>query len=141
MPYLNWKSAETRPGEVYGQEVTSVERNPSRLEHQLRLTLGPEQRVELALRLEELYAGPEGELRIDLPESWILFWKARAEESRLLIAHPQPGEWVMTAALEPGHGGRFAAALRELRKGESLAVSRGGIIGRVSNGEIVIAAG
>lgn len=148
MPYLNWRSGETRPGGTYRQEVIQeIPREEASAPRGgrpprpilLRLTLGPKALEELVLRLEELQAPPAAELRVDLPEGWILFWKKREEESRLLIAHPQPGEWVATAALEPGHGSRLIAALRRLGKGDSHPVSQGGRIGKVSNLEIVIA--
>lgn len=139
MPYLNWRSGETRPEGSYRQEITQEEGSFPRREHLLRLTLSPEALEVLAQRLEELYSQGCGELRIDLPEGWILFWKSREEESRLLVAHPQPGEWVTTVALEAKHGMLLASSLRQMKKGESRPVSQGGIIGRVSNVEIVIA--
>ncbi len=134
MPYLNWKTAETRPPGGFSQEVGA---HPRR-EHQLKLELSRPALEELIPQLEEALGEVGNELRLDLPGEWIIFWKARDTESRLLIAHPQPNEWVATAALEPAHGARVLSALRELKEGDSLPLSRGGTLGGVTNVEIII---
>jgi hypothetical protein len=128
MPYLNWRNAPIR------QEVGP---HPKR-EFSLKIGIPAVSFPELVERLEDLFGEDGAELRVDLPEEWILFWKIREEESRLLMAHPQKTEWVATAALEKGHGQSVVSRLKALRPGESLRVSDGGTIGRVSNVEIEI---
>jgi hypothetical protein len=128
MPYLNWK---TQSVEL---EVVSHEQRGS----QLTMRLGRAAFDELLPRLEGVYIGGEGELRLDLPKDWIIFWKLRETESRLLIAHPQEKEWVTTVALDAPHGLKFMERLKALKPGESVALGELAPIGNVSNVEVVV---
>ena len=104
MPYLNWKERET------GQEVR---------DSLFTLRLKSRELAELIALLEEVFVENGPELRVDLPRNWIVFWKRREGESRLLIAHPQENEWVATAALEPEHGKKLIDELKTLQTGSA----------------------
>jgi hypothetical protein len=132
MPYLNWRDAELK------QEVCTAEESGSAREFQLRLTLGADQVRELLPFLEEIYHEEGPELRIDLPAEWILFWKIRQGESRLLMAHPQPEEWVATFAMSGTHGQRVVEALRALEQGQTLSLETLGATGSMTNVEVLI---
>jgi hypothetical protein len=97
----------------------------------------------LAQALTELFAdgAPAAELRVDLPKGWILFWKPRPGESRLLLSHPAKDEYVATAALLPEHGRRFAAKVAGLAPGASATVTQAAEdspVATLSNVDIVI---
>jgi hypothetical protein len=62
------------------------------------------------------------ELRVDLPDQWIVFWKKRASDTRLLLAHPEKDEWVATAALEETHGLNLVSALKKLSPGDGISI-------------------
>ncbi len=138
---MNWKErplARQEIGPAPGHEVS-----------RLSLGVGAGEAAELAAALRELFAvaaaapaGPHGELRLDLPRGWIVFWKLREGESRLLLAHPQQDEWVATAALTREHGALVAERLERLAGGALLNVGEVGgelgVIGSVSNVELVI---
>lgn len=151
MPYLNWKDAELT---ALTQQVTHAGageggrgggRDDGRDERMLlALGLAPAARTELLGRLREvldapLGDGPAAELRVDLPRNWIVFWKLRDGESRLLIAHPQAEEWVATAALSVDHAHAFLDRLAGLQAGDSLSLGQLAPVDRVSNVEIVVA--
>jgi hypothetical protein len=112
MPYLNWTRTSLRP-------VASA--HPTR-ETELTLVLTDELWLELRERIGPILAGSEaGELRLDLPGGWTLFWKRREGESRLLMAHPEHEEWVATLALGSDHAERVLSAFgteTRLRVGE-----------------------
>jgi hypothetical protein len=76
----------------------------------------------LLAQLEEIFLNGGHELRMDLPEGWIVFWKSRESGSRLLLAHPQEKEWVATAALETELGKKWIAKLKSLSPGQSLSL-------------------
>ena len=78
------------------------------------------------------------ELRLDLPKNWAIFWKTRPEESRLLLAHPQENEWVVTAALEADHARKLTEAIARAQNGSVIELSRMGPVGGVSNVELRI---
>jgi hypothetical protein len=104
--------------------------------------MAPPLRQALASELVAIFSGGAAELRLDLPDSWVIFWKERTDESRLLLAHPRDGEWVATAALERGHGLELVRLLREAAPGTEIAVgeisSGVGRISSISNVEIVL---
>lgn len=131
MPYLNWKAVDE--SKVVLEVITHPKRGS-----QLNVTLSAAARDELCPRLEGSLGGGEGELRLDLPREWIIFWKQRETESRLLIAHPQEKEWVTTVALDAPHGLKFLERLKVLKSGESVAIGELAPIGNVSNVEVVI---
>ena len=128
MPYLNWKTREIRKTIEPHADARST----------LALNLSAEERAQLLPMLEEVYAHGGAELRLDLPGEWIIFWKSRESESRLLLAHPQRDEWVATVALESEHGRRLLQRLGELGTGDALSISELGAIGSVSNVEIIL---
>lgn len=131
MPYLNWKETQLR------KSVSERERGRSVL--QLAVSVSDAQA--LAESLSAIYSAEAGvgpELRVDLPDEWILFFKLRESESRLLLAHPQKDEWVSTLALEREHGAKVIGALRALRSGEKIEVHALGSVGGVSNVNILI---
>lgn len=100
MAYLNLKAANV------GLEV-----EPAKMSHRPQLNEAKSvvkyvlPNAELTQWLEKLSAvwgeGSEaGELRVDLPQNWIVFCKTRPQGTRLLIAHPERGEWVATLSIE-----------------------------------------
>ncbi|MGZ3686764.1 MAG: hypothetical protein ACXWPM_13060 [Bdellovibrionota bacterium] len=129
MPYLNWR----------GAALTQTLIPHPKLQSELKLELDAPARDELAARLEETYAQGAGELRLDLPRNWIIFWKLRESDSRLLLAHPQPDEWVATVALEAAFGASLVAAFRALSSGRELIASQLGTLGAMSNVELKLA--
>lgn len=136
MPFLNWRR------QTLKQEVLPH----STLQNQLKLTLDVPSLAALVDSLHGTFERGEGELRLDLPQGWILFWKVREGDSRLLLAHPQKDEYVTTAALRLDHGQRVVADLRALQAGGEVRVAELGILLSIpsagfSNTEIVIARG
>jgi hypothetical protein len=132
MPYLNWKDAALQ------QEVLTAEQSGGSREFQLKLNLAAEQLQELIPHLQEIYEEEGAELRVDLPREWIMFWKLRVGESRLLMAHPQPEEWVSTMALSAAHGKRLIEALQGLSAGETLSIEKLGSTGSMTNVEVLL---
>ena len=129
MPYLDWKT----------ESLTQQVSNESRFGSQLTLNLSGALIGVLATELRELFAEVSmAELRIDLPQEWKLFWKARDTESRLLIARPEQAQWVMTLALERSLISALLGRLEGLRAGESVNISSIGSVGSVSNAELKI---
>ena len=123
---------------------------PARLEAQigpgpsekLRLTLTLDAGLagELLAQLRELFEAPVGsELRLDLPRNWIVFWKKREGESRLLLAHPQAEEWVSTVALLDEHAKLLDRKARGLVSGRTLNLSELAATGSMSNLEVTLA--
>lgn len=130
MPHLNWR--EEPP-------TQSVQPN-DRFENVLRLAVPHRKRLELLERLESVLAeSGDGELRWDLPGSWILFFKRRPSESRLLLAHPESQVWVLTVALEPAHAAALLSAVRAHcdQAGET-SLRALGVFGRVSNCDLIL---
>ena len=88
MPFLSWK-----------EETLSQELIPKSDGFVMTLALSPEHRKVLLASLTDVFARPRSELRLELPQDWVIFWKLREGDSRLLIAHPAETEWVATVAL------------------------------------------
>jgi hypothetical protein len=146
MPYLNLKD----PAQgVRKQEVAPAPGESMRERHVMRLTLEPAAVSSLLPMLREIFDAPAaaaheprrlgGELRVDLPREWIVFWKPRDGESRLLLAHPQPEEWVATVALSEGDGKeliRRMESMESLPEGQSLRLNEWVAPGSVSNLEL-----
>ena len=128
MPYLNFREAK-----IEGKILPH-----SDLENQMSLDMSTRNVHDLATRLKAVFEENSGELRVDLPKNWILFWKHREDESRLLLAHPDKDEWVATLALERGHGMAVAEKLSSAEIGDTIQVSSLGTLGSVSNVEILI---
>ena len=128
MPYLNWKQAPVR------KNLSERERDPS----ELRLALAAAEAQALVQALDEVFATVGPELRVDLPDNWILFFKLREGESRLLLAPPEKDEWVSTVALDRVHGESLLRELRALRPGEILDLRALGSVASVSNLHLLI---
>ncbi|HTL11200.1 MAG TPA: hypothetical protein VL588_01850 [Bdellovibrionota bacterium] len=83
-----------------------------RLGVELVLSHGPGT-LDLADRLRELEEG--GEVSVSMASGsdgfWRLYFKLRPEGTRLLLAHPEPEEWVATLALEPQALGSLIEAM------------------------------
>ena len=126
MAYLNWKDSKVFIGT----------RPHSRFQTVLTLKLRSEDRIALLSSLEDVYYRDEGELRLDLPSNWVVFWKKREQGSRTLLAHPQKEEWVATLALEFDLADRMMSKLKELGNQGSLLLSELGPLDSISNFEI-----
>jgi hypothetical protein len=112
MPFLSWieervshESLEIAPGRV-----------------RLVLKLSAVHVTALLSHLEALYGQSGKELRLVVSEEWTIFWKMREEGNRLLLAHPQPQEWVGTIALEKHAGQSLVTQLGQLEAGLALVV-------------------
>jgi hypothetical protein len=125
---MNWKNLKL---------AQTMSPHPTR-ESELLLRFNPADRDQLVQLLEETFLHGAGELRIDLPENWLIFWKLRERESRLLLAHPQENEWVATVALESAHAQATLDSLKSLKAGDTFKISEIGQTGSVSNVEIAI---
>jgi hypothetical protein len=148
MPYLDWKALTP---EQLRQEVgpigASSQEDPRTAEH-MRMTLSaaPDQLAELARLLgESLDPEARGELRLELPRGWLVFWKKREGESRLLMAHPQQDEWVATVALAAAPATGLVEQVQRLASsGDAPSLSLSSLPapdgwGSVSNLELVLA--
>jgi hypothetical protein len=82
-----------------------------------------------------VYSRLEGELRLELPNGWAVFWKEREGESRLLIAHPSAEVWVATCALTREHG---LTVLERLREGLEITVGEAVPLASISNVEVTL---
>jgi hypothetical protein len=103
----------------------------------LALKLGVAQREELARALASL--DPAGEIRVNLPGKWTLYWKLKASgDSRLQVANPAVGEHVATLHLAPAHAAAFVAALKNV--GTAVVLSTLGRLAWGSNFELAIEA-
>jgi hypothetical protein len=137
MAYLNWKASPLT-------KRVAPHLDPGRREpgYVLDLEIGREAARELASALSEVLVPGRGELRLDLPDEWIMFWKWREDESRLLLAHPQAEEWVTTVALDSDHGQRLLESLEAAAASQSpetkVRIGELGVVGSVSNVEVVI---
>lgn len=137
MSFLNW---------VDQQASYEVSRPNSRTT-QLSLKLSQKQLQALCAHWAEVYS-PEAsfevplaweELRLVLSEQWLIFGKRREGESRALIAHPAPHEWVATVALDIQDGRKLISSLRDLKLGQSLILSQTMSLAVVSNFDLRIA--
>jgi hypothetical protein len=127
MPFLNWRELEIK---------ASVSPHPRR-GNQMTLEVPGHALSALIHGLEKVFSHAQGELRVDLPSGWVLFWKEREGESRLLLARPNADSWVATAALTREHG---LEVLVRLRKGEPVSVGEIAIVASMSNVEIELRA-
>ncbi|MBI2711389.1 MAG: hypothetical protein HYX41_00810 [Bdellovibrio sp.] len=141
MSYLNWKGLTSLSHEAPAQNVSAAVQAagtgaPSRTV--LNLELGPTRLGELIQELEDVFQKDGSELRIALPERWLLFWKLRSEGNRILLAHPNPDEWVATCALEKESGEKVLLSLKNSPQGQSLSLGQLVRVQSVSNLEIVL---
>ena len=75
---------------------------------------------------------------MDLPDGWIVFWKKREGDSRLLLSHPAEKQWVTTLALEAEHGRSAVMRLKALVEGQALSIGELGAVAAVNNVEVVL---
>lgn len=54
------------------------------------------------------------ELRVELPQNWMMYLKLRPAASRVQLAHPALNDWVATLNLSPTHAQKFLDALFHL---------------------------
>jgi hypothetical protein len=128
MPFLNWTEASIH------QTVSS---HPQ-LGTQLTLGLKSTELQMLISLLEDVYSHQGHELRLALPQGWVLFWKRKDAESRILLAHPEEKEWVATVALESASGQKWVEALKGLHPGQPGFLSQLAPLSGMSNLEIMI---
>ena len=133
MPYLDWKDS----------AVQLTLEPHARLGSDFGVGIEAASIPALVELLVEIFQGERvgRELRVDLPRNWLLFWKARESESRLLIAHPQAEVWVGTLALEASDAALLLERLRCARAGDVVKVSEIFAVGGVSNFELTIRVG
>lgn len=140
MPYLNWKSLPANDLEQDLKKVNGPDSPDSAwpaMEFLLQLSLNEARVAELLPYLEDIF-NHQTELRIDLPQEWVIFFKTRESENRFLMAHPQAQEWVSMLAFESTHGLRLVEHLREKKAGSQFRFSEIGDLGSVSNLEVVL---
>ncbi len=94
-------------------------------------------REDLLPALRNTFQAAGGELRLDLPQEWSLFWKLKDGETRVLVAHPATGQWVGTLALERSFADQLILKLESAAAGESLRVGSIGPVSGVSNLDLV----
>lgn len=126
MLYLNW---------IESSICIEITSHPT-LQTQLKIKVGQNELTDLLASLEETFLKQAGELRVQLPQNWVLYWKLREEGSRALLAHPEPEEWVGTIALELALAQKLFLSLKNLKSGQSFYLSQVGILGSVSNLEL-----
>ncbi|MBI3542371.1 MAG: hypothetical protein HY075_03740 [Deltaproteobacteria bacterium] len=132
MAYLNWK---TRPG----IKLTRSQ-HPTR-QSQLEVALPPELVAELHAELAAAFAPGGSELKLELPEGWVTYWKLKGGLSRLQLAHPAADQWVATIQLTDAHGAALLAGLQALGApgGAGFAVGTLGAMAPIVNFELVLA--
>ncbi len=133
MSFLNW--TELSIG------LEAIQKSPR--ETLLTLKVLKEHLDILVPELEDILGTPANserteELRLVLPQNWLLFWKKRSEGARLLLAHPNSNEWVGTVALGDDWGARVLAGVRGLEVGQKFIFSAVGQLHTVSNLDLVI---
>ncbi len=132
MPFLDWGES----------SLVLQSSQKSARETQLVLGLTEAHVAELTQELLEIYTSSEtisrSELRLVLPQGWVLFWKARSEGSRLLLARPNHEEWVGTVALPIEGGVRWLENVKNLKLGESVVLSQVCVLHPVSNFDLII---
>ena len=139
MPYLNWKEQTQLKQEIAPDATVADQASPVN-KMCLSLFLDSNLLSQLLPLLRDTFEN-EGtsELRLDLPRGWIIFWKKREGESRLLLAHPQEDEWVSTVALSADHGLLLVQALGKLGAGQAIQLGALAETGKVSNLELALA--
>jgi hypothetical protein len=88
--------------------------------------------------LKNTFEEQGGELRVDLPKEWSLFWKARKGDTRILVAHPSQDQWVGTLALEPRFASRLIELLEKSVSGDEIRLSSVDTVSKLSNLDIVL---
>ena len=141
MPYLNWKTEKLeclfeRESEGEPALKGSAPLSAPTSDSMGFVPLEPFSRVKLQLclgfhlrdLLMEALRGPllacQGELRLDCPFGWTLFWKIRqGEESRFLVAHPEQGQYVATLAFQTEDAAGFLKKLEGSLESDRLILS------------------
>lgn len=127
MPYLDWSA----------EAVSAALKTESSSLSLMQLGIPAELWEPWLTELEACLRSDEQELRLELPKGWRLFWKVRADDSRLLLAHPEIDAYVGTLALNKSHADELLA---KMRGGGGVAVRVGalGELASVSNFDLVI---
>ncbi len=94
-------------------------------DYEIEIKLNQDEAMKLADFLDPLLKGKDRWLR--LPEiqmdgktqAWVLYWRLREGESRLLLAHPYKTEWLGTLALQHQNAEQV---IDKIRKRESFAL-------------------
>jgi hypothetical protein len=129
MPRLDWTNSGARANPAWPKEGQAA---APRLSLEVAPELLGKLREELAPVLRE-----GGELRLELPEGWTLFWKRRDGESRVLLAHPETDRWVATLAVSGERVEDVLSGLEGLRgSGDRLDLGPAAGSGSTSNLEI-----
>ena len=110
----------------------------SRFEWQMNLQMDLSDLQASIQYLEDVYLRDQGELRVDLPEKWVKFWKKRDFESRSLMAHPSSNEWVLTLALTEAFGIFVIDTMKRMKPGDKLVLSQIGTLAKQSNADLII---
>jgi hypothetical protein len=126
MPYLAWTKG--------NDELRFSEHQ--RLGSQLVIRLNPSEREELLRELGALLEFRSRELRIEISCGWTIFCKLRDSESRSLLAHPDPGNWVATLAFDVPDLKRVLSALENPNGPFSLCQTIA--LGGLSNLELIL---
>lgn len=133
MSHLNWRELS-----LFQTIEPKNPQGPRSGRDQFRLQITWDAVQSLIPHLEEVYLKEENELRVSLPNEWVLFFKKRESENRALLAHPQPGVWVTTVALERLFAQKWVDQMKSLAKGQVLFLSQYVPLGSVSNVDLVI---
>ncbi len=144
MPYLNWRVPSPDHSSFQIEPLSSGATPASGDRLRFRWALSMDRKHEFFAAIDELLKQTQGqvsgssvpELRIDLPENWIFFLKMRESESRLLMAHPQQNEWVLTAALTESHLALIVERMRTSKSGDQVQWASLFKVSRLSNVEI-----
>lgn len=123
------------------QLTLSVEKH-ARFQNQLTVGLShAEIQSWVAASKDALSEGGE-ELRVDMPQGWTIYWKARAGESRFLLAHPETDLWVATFTLGQAAAQSWLTSLQSLlsQRSPQAILSQSGPVSRLSNLELVLTA-
>jgi len=114
---------------------------------QMTMRLAPAQCEALAVALEKAFTKTELKLPLadlgtrgwadelgDVPQKFMSFWKVREGDSRIMIAHPEQNEWVVTVALERYY---FEKMIEKLKAKASFKIESFCQLNRISNLHVV----
>lgn len=130
MPYLNWKTSKL------GLSRTSHPRFQNQLELSLDAAALQELRNELAAVFSTEGASQRTELKLELPQNWTLYWKAKEGLSRMQLAHPQTDHWVATVQLSAEVATRLLEALAG--SPNQILLSQLGTLASINNLELIL---
>lgn len=104
MDMLDWKNSPT---------VTLARGAHPKYQTQVTIMATATQLTELHSAFSQAAAAND-EVRVELPQNWMLYFKLRASASRVQLAHPALNDWVATLNLSPTHAQKFLDALLQL---------------------------